>query len=267
MPRRARSGSGAPAPGRPRWRPRSPHPASPGFGQRATISRSGSSARWGSGRPQRLGHERHHRVEQAQVRVEHLDERPPCGLALAGAASLVGEPDLGHSRSQSQNSFQIASYRTASPRRSCSPPWRHRPPRPWPRRATGSSARPAQVRPASGGGGRAVGRSPPGRAPEHEARRVPELVGEVARVLELGGAEPLVVARASAVESAKRSASAPVSSIDLERVDDVAFRLGHLLAVRVAHEAVQVDRVGRAPRPVSSRPSIIIRATQKKRMS
>ena len=44
-----------------------------------------------------------------------------------------------------------------------------------------------------------------------------------------------------AVDSAKRSASAPISSMTLERVDDVALGLGHLRAVRVAHHAVQVD--------------------------
>ena len=43
--------------------------------------------------------------------------------------------------------------------------------------------------------------------------------------------------------SANRSASAPNSSIVLERIDHVALRLRHLLAVRVPDEARQVDGV------------------------
>ena len=66
------------------------------------------------GRPQRLGHERHDRVEQAQVRVERLDERPPGRLAdLVGGASSSARRTLASSTPQSQNSLQIASYRSA----------------------------------------------------------------------------------------------------------------------------------------------------------
>ena len=53
----------------------------------------------------------------------------------------------------------------------------------------------------------------------------------------------------------------------VERVDDVALRLRHLLALLVAHEAVE-DDVGEAARARrTTRPAMIIRATQKKRMS
>ena len=81
-----------------------------------------------------------------------------------------------------------------------------------------------------------------GRAPTHEARGVPELVGEVAAVLELRSAEPLVVAGRRAVDQreAQRVGAGLVDR--LERVDDVALRLRHLLAVGVADQAGEVDR-------------------------
>ena len=52
----------------------------------------------------------------------------------------------------------------------------------------------------------------------------------------------------------------------LERVDPVAQRLRHLAVLGVAHHAVQVDRVYGAS-PMNWSPDMIIRATQKKRMS
>ena len=57
---------------------------SPAAGQRATISSSGSRRAVRERGPDRLGHERHDRMEQPQVRVERLDERPPRRLALLG---------------------------------------------------------------------------------------------------------------------------------------------------------------------------------------
>ena len=46
---------------------------------------------------------------------------------------------------------------------------------------------------------------------------------------------------AAMAASVKRSASAPYSSISVERVDDVALRLRHLGAALVAHQRVDVD--------------------------
>ena len=45
--------------------------------------------------PQPLGDERHHRMEQAQVGVERLHQRPPGGLALRRASVVVREAHLG----------------------------------------------------------------------------------------------------------------------------------------------------------------------------
>ena len=77
-------------------RPRPPRPrlAAPPTGQRATISSSGSSAGVRQRAPELLGHERHDRVEQPQVRVQRLDERPPRRLARLVGQRLVGEADL-----------------------------------------------------------------------------------------------------------------------------------------------------------------------------
>ncbi len=49
----------------------------------------------GQGRPDRLGHEWHHRVEEAEVRIERLDEGPPGGLAIGRLESRIGQADLG----------------------------------------------------------------------------------------------------------------------------------------------------------------------------
>jgi hypothetical protein len=52
----------------------------------------------------------------------------------------------------------------------------------------------------------------------------------------------------------------------VHRVEHVAFALAHLLALRVAHQAVDVD-VLNGTRPVKCVVIMIIRATQKKMMS
>ena len=70
----------------------------------------------------------------------------------------------------------------------------------------------------------------------------------------------------AAEASVKRTASAPNSSIASSGIDHVALRLRHLLAAH-AHEPVQVDACENGARPVKRRPAMIIRATQKKRMS
>ena len=142
-----------------------------------------------------------------------------------------------------------------------------RPPRSWPRRATAASARHgsevARVRQPAFGVVR--DRARPGA--RHVAGRVPELVREVARVLELGRPEPLVVARRRAVDDREPQGVGAGLVDGAQRVYDVALRLGHLLAERVADEAGQVDRVERLGRRSARCPSIIIRATQKKMMS
>ena len=102
---------------------------------------------------------------------------------------------------------------------------------------------------------------------EHEPRRVPELVREVARVLDLRRPEPLVVARASCRgrprtaarrRRARRSCPAdrrccPSSSTSSGRTGRGSGPTGR--------------RCGRAAHRSGARPSIIIRATQKNRMS
>ena len=126
---------------------------------------------------------------------------------------------------------------------------------------------------------------------EGEARRVPDLVGKGAVALDALDRQRDVAAagdswrqrEAQGVGAEGREAMSAVLAFELrrrpscggfapvdrgaERVDDVALRLGHLVAVLVAHHAVQVDACGRAAVPMKCMPIIIMRATQKKRMS
>ena len=180
--------------------------------------------------PQRLGHERHDRVEQPQVRVEHLDERPPRRLTHLGRRAVVGQADLGQlqapvaelvpdgvverggspRRTRSRPSPRRPSAVVAAARdriqRSAGPRWRGigqraaRRPRRWtragPRARTGSRSRACW---------RSCGRSRAWPWPKRWS---------------LPGVAPWM--------RAKRSASAPTSSIIAERVDDVALRLRHL---------------------------------------
>ena len=129
-----------------------------------------------------------------------------------------------------------------------------------------SSARPGPRCAASGRRRSAPAGIVGGPCAEHEARRVPELVGEVAGVLELGGPKRWSLPGRRAVDEGEAQGVGADLVDRRQRVDDVALRLGHLLAVRVADQARQVDRV-EGGSPVSSSPSIIIRATQKKMMS
>ena len=92
-PRRSASGS------------RLPHPGPAGDDEQLGVGRPVRQRR-----PQRLGDERHDRVEQAQVGVEDLDQRPPGRLARLGRrARSSARRTLASSRPQSQYSFQIAS--------------------------------------------------------------------------------------------------------------------------------------------------------------
>ena len=94
-------------------RSRSPTP-----GQRATMSSGGSRCAMRQRRPDGLRDERHHRVEQPQVGVEDVDERPPGRLADLGAAGT--RPPAGPWRTRGPSrSTRSRSRRTgrASPRR------------------------------------------------------------------------------------------------------------------------------------------------------
>ena len=76
---------------------------------------------------------------------------------------------------------------------------------------------------------------------EDEARGVPDLVGEGAIAFGAGFAEGDVGAgRGHGGEGEPHSIRAVLFD-DLDRVDDVAFGLGHLLAVGVADQRVDVD--------------------------
>ena len=80
-----------------------------------------------------------------------------------------------------------------------------------------------------------------GSCSEDEARGVPDLVGEVASAVEVRLAESLVGARGRAVHEREAQRVGTDLVHDRERVDDVALRLRHLAAVRVAHEPGEVD--------------------------
>ena len=104
-----------------------------------------------------------------------------------------------------------------------------------------------------------------------EARGVPDLVGEGAR-----GRQPIVRQnQVAALHRQLREREAhrvgAVLVHDFERIDHVAARLGHLLAVLVAHQRRDVDVAERHRRRRGavddSSPNIIMRATQKKMMS
>ena len=158
------------------------------------------------GRPQRLGHERHDRVEQPQVRVEHLDQRPPRRLAGRRVQRLVREPDLGELEPpvavlvpdrvvQDPGHLAEAVLRDRLVHRG--------------RRRGGPGQQPALGRPEVPGVGQpslGIGRDRCRSRPDHEARRVPELVGEVAGVVELGRAHPLVLPWRGAVDHARTGA-------------------------------------------------------------
>ena len=101
---------------------------------------------------------------------------------------------------------------------------------------------------------------------QDEPGRIPELVAEVACVLDPRRAEPLVVAGRGPVDDREAQGIGPELIDRAKWIDRVALGLGHLLAIRVPDQAGQVNGPD-GTSPMSSTPSIIIRATQKKMMS
>ena len=80
---------------------------------------------------------------------------------------------------------------------------------------------------------------------QHEPGHVPQLVSEVAGVLELLGTESGVVPRRRAVHQREPQRVGTDLLDRLERIDRIALRLGHLLAVRVADQTRQIDGMER----------------------
>ena len=227
----------------------------------------------GQRRPQLLGDERHHRVQQPQQPVEHVAEhragdlrpdRPPAGPSSRPVRPGWPWPAPGTSRRTRPRRSGRA------PRRAC----RTRTPRNSPSTSAVTAASRDRIQ--RSGGGQARGRGQrvrhAGPVQQREPGGVPQLVAEVP-----GAGDPLLADRdvAAGVGAAgqgepRRVGAEPVDPV--QRVDGVAARLGHLPAAGVPHQAVQGDgaerhRVGRVPVAIAYRPNIIIRATQKNRMS
>ena len=80
-----------------------------------------------------------------------------------------------------------------------------------------------------------------GSCAQHEARGVPQLVGEVAGPLEARWPKALIGAWGRAVDEREAQGIGADLVHDYQRVDDVALGLGHLLAVRVADQAAEID--------------------------
>jgi hypothetical protein len=99
-----------------------------------------------------------------------------------------------------------------------------------------------------------------------EARRVPQLGGEVAIALDALLIHLHVAALAfhRRHEEAQRIRAILVDQA--ERIDDIALGLGHFLPVRRAHQPVQVEPLPRHI-PMKCMPCIAMRASQKNRMS
>ncbi len=77
---------------------------------------------------------------------------------------------------------------------------------------------------------------------EQEAGGIPDLVGEVARAFQALGTEDDVGAGSRSDEQRHADGVGAVLLGDHQRIDHVALGLGHLLALGVAHQAVDVDR-------------------------
>ena len=71
---------------------------------------------------------------------------------------------------------------------------------------------------------------------------------------------------AAPCSSAMRTASVPYFSVTTSGSITLPLRLRHLLALGVAHQAVDVD-LAEGHSPMNSMPSMTMRATQKNRMS
>ena len=116
---------------------------------------------------------------------------------------------------------------------------------------------------------------------EEEAGGVPDLVGEGAVAFGAGFAEGDVGAGGGHRCEGEADGVGAVALDDIDGVDDVALGLRHLLAVGVADQGVDVDLTeghgvlresrllpsGIGTSSVKWQPSMIMRATQKKRMS
>ena len=219
-------------------------PASPSAGQRAWISSAGSVARCGSA-PQIASVTNGINGCSRRRYVSSTRRAPTTWPRVGLRQARVGEADLGE-LDDPNRSTRSRSRRTggARPRRTRSRPWpRRRSATVGAKRATGSSARPGRGAPASGSPRSASGGDVRGRAPSTNRAAFQSLLAKLRASSSRRAASRRSLPGAVPLTSAKRSASAPISSIVLERVDDVALRLGHLLAVRVAHEAGQVDDV------------------------
>jgi hypothetical protein len=118
---------------------------------------------------------------------------------------------------------------------------------------------------------RAGGGSKPGRGRSRSSRRSARRSTAWCRSCgspRRGRRELDVAPLAAMAASVKRTRRRRTRSISVERVDDVALGLGHLLPLLVADEGVDVDGVERhLGLFMKCRPIIIIRATQKKMMS
>ena len=178
-------------------------------------------------RPQRLGHERHDRMEQAQVRVQRLDERPPRGLALTSSASdSSARRALASSRPQSQNSFQIASYRLRVTSPNVKPAMRRvdlrdgrRGARPDP--ALGRTEVPLVRQPAA----RRRPAMVAGRRPTTKRVAFHSLFAKLRAFSSLAAPEALVLAGRRAMDDREPKGVGAGLVDDPERIDDVALRL------------------------------------------
>ncbi len=102
---------------------------------------------------------------------------------------------------------------------------------------------------------------------DHEPGRVPELRREVASAVELRPGEALVDAGGVARHERHAERIGADLADHRERVDDVALRLAHLLRRTGRGRCRAGTTVWNGSTSVRNRPSIIIRATQKKRIS
>ena len=161
-----------------------------------------------------------------------LDERPPRRLAVLAGSAVVGQADLGEleapvaelvpDRLVDEPGHLAEGVRRPSPRR---------PPRPSPRRATAASARPGR------GGGRRAGAarrrrgSMAGRAPTTYRVAFQSLFAKFRAFSSLAVPKRWSLPGRGAVDQREAEGIRAGLVDDAERVDDVALRLRHLLAV------------------------------------
>ena len=212
-------------------------------GQRATISSSGSVARCGMAAHRAsvtngmTGWSSRRYVSSTSTSVHHVASR------AAGSSDSSASRTLASSSPQSQYSFQIASYRT-----------RVISPKPYSATASSTAAVVAAARdssqrsagprwPASGSRRSASAGIEAGRAPTTNRVAFQSLLAKLRALSSLAGLEPLVLARRRPVDHREPERVGAGLVDHPERVDDVALRLRHLLALGIADEARQVDGV------------------------